>query len=171
MGLMTLLSAVVVASVLAVGDPLPALKGEFLTGRKAELPEAASGKVTLVALGFTYDSRWAVEAWVKRFREEFGERQDVAFFEVPVIGGMARLGKWFIDSGMRRGTPKTDHERVITVYGGTGEWKRRLRYRNENDAYLVLLRPDGGIAWLHNGPFDEAAWQRLAAAVAELGAK
>ena len=39
---------------LQVGDPLPALKGQLLTGRDAALPQAASGKVALVAIGFTY---------------------------------------------------------------------------------------------------------------------
>ena len=32
--------------------------------------------------------------------------------QVPVLGGMARLGKWSIDSGMRNGTPRKDHENV-----------------------------------------------------------
>ena len=50
---------------LRVGDPFPELKGRCLTGRDAALPQAASGKVTLV--------------------------------EVPMIGGLATLGRWFID--------------------------------------------------------------------------
>jgi hypothetical protein len=48
---------------LRVGAPLPALKGQFLTGRDAVLPQASSGKVALVAMGFTYKSRVPVEAW------------------------------------------------------------------------------------------------------------
>ena len=107
---------------LALGERLPRLRGEFLTGRTATLPEDCSGRITLLLLGFTYDSRFAVEAWAKRFREEFDADRRVSFYEIPMIGGLARLGKWFIDSGMRRGTPKTDHEHVITVYGGTGHW-------------------------------------------------
>jgi hypothetical protein len=108
---------------LSPGEPMPVLKGEFLTGRPAVLPDAASGRVALLALGFTYDSRFAVEAWVGRFRKDFGDKPEVTFYEVPMIGGMARLGKWFIDSGMRKGTPKKDQENVITVYGGTDSWK------------------------------------------------
>jgi len=115
---------------LAVGDQLPALRGEFLSGRSAVLPQAASGRVALLMLGFTYDSRFAVEAWAKRFRQDFGTQPKVTFFEIPMIGGMARLGKWFIDSGMRRGTPKADHENVITVYGGTDQWKQRVGFRD-----------------------------------------
>jgi len=91
---------------IAVGDQLPLLRGEFLTGRTAVLPQAAYGRVALLMLGFTYDSRFSVEAWAKRFRHDFGGEPRVTFFEIPMIGGFATLGKWFIDSGMRRGTPK-----------------------------------------------------------------
>ena len=93
---------------LAVGDQFPPLKGEVLSGRTAVLPQAASGRVALLMLGFTYDSRFQVEAWAKRFRQDFGTEPGVTFFEIPMIGGMARMGKWFIDSGMRRGPPKAE---------------------------------------------------------------
>ena len=121
-----ILMASAMVQVLSPGEPMPVLKGEFLTGRPAVLPDAASGRVALLALGFTYDSRFAVEAWVGRFRKDFGDKPEVTFYEVPMIGGMARLGKWFIDSGMRKGTPKKDHENVITVYGGTGSMEAAL---------------------------------------------
>lgn len=147
---------------LNVGQPLPKLEGEFLTGRKAVLPDAASGKFALLALGFTYDSRFPVEAWIKRFRKEFGTNPRVTFFEVPMIGGMARMGKWFIDSGMRRGTPPQDQENVVTVYGGTDPRKQRVSYTAPNDAYLLLLDPQGNVRWRHSGPFDEAAYGELA---------
>jgi len=48
---------------LRVGDPLPRVQGSFLTGRDARPPEASAGKTTLLLLGFTYESRHAVEAW------------------------------------------------------------------------------------------------------------
>ena len=59
-----------------------------------------------------------------------------------MIGGMARMGKWFIDSGMRRGTPKADQENVITVYGGTDAWKQRVGFGDPKAAYLILDRPE-----------------------------
>jgi hypothetical protein len=54
-----------------VGDLLPTLRGEFLTGRTAVLPQAAAGRVALLLLGFSYNSRFAVEAWARTFREQF----------------------------------------------------------------------------------------------------
>ena len=115
---------------LVVGEQLPLLRGEFLTGRTAALPQAASGLAALLMLGFTYDSRFQVENWATRFRQDFGAESGVTFFEIPMIGGLATMGKWFIDSGMRRGTPKADQENVITVYGGQDPWKQRVGFRD-----------------------------------------
>jgi hypothetical protein len=165
---MLVVASAATAPTLAIGDPFPALRGEFLTGRAAVLPEAASGQVALVLLGFTYDSRFAVEEWAKQFRQQFGNSAKVTFFEVPMIGGVARLGKWFIDSGMRRGTPKEDQEHVITVYGGTGEWKQRVGFRDPKAAYLILLGPDGRVVWRHAGPYDSQRYQSLAAEMSRL---
>lgn len=152
-----LLPFVAAAAMLGAGDAFPTLRGEFLNGRAAVLPQAAAGKVALLLLGFTYDARFPVEAWATRFREKYESDPRVTFFEVPMIGGMARLGKWFIDSGMRRGTPRRDYEHVITVYGGTEEWKKRVGVRDPKDAYLILLDPGGRIAWRYAGaPRDEA---------------
>ena len=149
---------------LVPGDLMPPLRGEFLSGRKAVLPDAAHGRVALVALGFSYDSRFAVEAWTARFRRDFDADRAATFFEVPVIGGMARVARPFIDGGMRRGTPPQLREHVITVYGGSAGWKSRLGFRGPDDAYIVLLDRAGRVAWRHAGPFREEDYLPLAVA-------
>jgi hypothetical protein len=154
--------------VLSPGETMPALKGEFLTGRQALLPDAASGRVALLALGFTYDSRFAVEAWIGRFRQDFGDNPQATFYEVPMIGGLSRLGKWFIDSGMRKGTPRQDQENVVTVYGGTDLWKQRLGFQSPDAAYLILLDQRGVLRWRHSGKFREEAYKELTIHVAAL---
>jgi len=146
-------------------EKLPQLKGQFLTGRNAVLPDAAGGRVALLALGFTYESRFAVEDWIRHFRKDFGENQEVTFFEIPMIGGLARMGKWFIDSGMRKGTPKADQENVITVYGGVDAWKERVGFGDPKAAYLILIDKSGVIRWRHSGAFEETQYQALESAV------
>jgi hypothetical protein len=153
---------------LAVGDPFPRLEAEFLTGRKAVLPDAAVGKSALVMMGFTYDSRFAVERWAEHLRREPGANDTFTFFEVPVIGGMGRMAKWFIDSGMRKGTPKELHENVITVYGGADRWKKAMGFSkaDKDAAYLALLGRDGRVQWMHRGDFTEEALAALKTAIA-----
>ena len=155
---------------LRVGEPLPMLKGQFLTGRAAELPQASAGKVTLVAVGFTYSSRYAVEAWAEWYRTTIDPKTDVTFFEIPMIGGLATLGRWFIDRGMRNGTPAALHDQVITVYQGTGDWKKRLSYSDDDkdDAYLIVFDRAGVVRWLHHGGFDTAWSDELTTLLASL---
>ncbi len=156
------------AAPLAVGDMFPRLEAEFLTGRKAVLPDAAAGKSALVMMGFTYDSRFAVEKWAEHVSREFSANDTLTFFEVPVIGGMGRMAKWFIDSGMRKGTPKALHENVITVYGGADRWKKAMGFSKaeEDAAYLALLGPDGRVQWMHRGAFTDEAMEALKTAIA-----
>lgn len=153
---------------LAVGDVFPRLEAEFLTGRKAVLPDAAAGKTALILMGFTYDSRHDVESWVEHMAGDLGPNDLITYFQVPVIGGMGRMAKWFIDSGMRKGTPKALHENVITVYGGVDRWKKAMGFSkaHEKSAYLALLGPDGRIQWMHHGGFSEEAMAALKAAMA-----
>jgi hypothetical protein len=150
---------------LVPGEVMPRITGEFLTGGDAVLPDAAGGRVALLALGFSYDSRQPVEAWVKRFRQIYPTGDQLTFFEVPMLGRGARLARWFIDRGMRRGTAPDLHEHVVTVYGGTGPWKERLGVVDEDLAYLVLLDREGRIRWLHAGMFDESQLMDLRTAI------
>ena len=59
---------------------------------------------------------------------------------------------------------------VITVYGGTGDWKQRLSYSpaHEDDAYLVVLDREGVVRWLHHGGFDSSRADELKALLASL---
>ncbi len=155
---------------LCVGDQLPPIAGEFLTGRRVTLPGDSRGRIAVLFMGFTYASRVPVEAWGGWFRASFGTRDGLTFYEMPIIGGLAKLGRWFIDSGMRRGTPSDLHEHVITVYAGSGEWKARLGVTDasDKDAYVLLVDESGRIRWMYHGAFDETRAQELAAALQQL---
>ena len=76
---------------LQIGDPFPVLSGQFLTGRDAALPQESSGSTRLVAMGFTYKSRFPVEAWAEWYSTAIGRREDITLFEVPMISGLATL--------------------------------------------------------------------------------
>jgi hypothetical protein len=155
---MALLHAAGSAQPLRVGDPLPDLRGDYLTGRSVTLPADSAGKATLILMGFTYASRLPVEAWGDWFRHAVGVGPAATFFEVPMIGGFGKLGRWFIDRGMRKGTPAELHENVITVYANTGDWKRRLGVSdsNDTDAFAIAVDRQGVVRWLSHGPFDQA---------------
>ena len=108
---------------------VPRLEAEFLTGRKAVLPDAAKGKVALILMGFTYDSRSRWRNGPSAFKADVRPGPDVTWFEIPVIGGMGRMASWFINSGMRKGTPKeytrTSSRSTAASTAGRRRWASR----------------------------------------------
>lgn len=153
---------------LSPSNSLPTIQGETLGGHKITLPLAAQGKVTFLALGFSRESGDTVEAFVKRFRQEFSSDEGVTFYQVPMIGGAGRMAKMFIDRGMRKGTAKEMWENVVTVYDGVDVWKQRMRVRNVNEAYLILMDKEARISWMGHGMFGEDLYGQLRAATKKL---
>jgi hypothetical protein len=168
---MILPAVLLFAAVLETGKPMPVLNGEFLSGRKASLPAAAGGRVAMYTLGFSYDSRFAVEAWVARFKKDFAAQHKITFYEVPVLGGMDYLGKPFIDRGMRNGTPKEFHENVLNVWGGKNELKKTVQLKNEKHAVVILADGQGTVHWQWQGMMDEAKYLEMKAVADKLLAR
>ncbi len=159
------------AEPLAPGQVLPPLAGQTLTGRHATLPDAAAGRVTLLLLGFTYESRHAVEAWAERFTPRYGGDPLVSLWEVPMMTGSSWLAKPFIVGGMRRGTPQPMHDNVLCVWKGAAAWKPRVGLEHRDDPCLIVLDADGRIEWLHRGAPDDAGWSALQSAIASARAR
>ena len=154
---------------LTIGATLPPLAGRNLAGEKVTAIEAAHGRVTLLALGFSYDSRHAVDAWADRFRGEFHADSHVTCLEMPMMSGVgARMGKPFIERGMRSGTPKALYRNVVVVWSDVGAWKERLHVRDSKLAYLMLLDREGRLVWSGTGGRDVKGYERLSERVRAL---
>jgi len=150
---------------LVPGAPLPAFRGTDLAGREVTLPDAARGKVTVYMFGFSYGSRTPVEVWSEHVREVWGTDPQVAWFQVPMIGGFGRIAKPFITGGMKKETPPQYHGNAVVVFGGVGSWKARLSVKDDSLAYVVVVDRGGIVRWVHAGVFDSARAQELDAQI------
>lgn len=148
--------------VIAVGAPMPPLRGDLLDGRPSVLPDSARGVNLVLFLGFTYASRHDVERWVSRLQHDFPGEPRFRWYEVPVIGGAGRIARPFIEGGMRRGIPKPLHAQVLMVYGGGGNWKQRVGFAERDVGYVLVVDGAGRVTWTGRGPFSEAGYHDLA---------
>lgn len=153
---------------LAIGAALPPLKGTDLAGREVVLPAAAHGRVGILMFGFSYGSRTAVESWAHHVQGRWAADPRVAWYQLPMVGGLARLAKPFITGGMRKETPEAYRGNSVVVFGGTGPWKERLGVDDDRAAYLVVTDRNGRVQWRHAGDFGPAGAEALDRAVADL---
>jgi len=132
--------------------PLPRFDAEALSGRKLTMPAAVQGHPALLIVGFTHGSGPHCTDWAKRLESEFKtiERYTVIFLEdaPKLVRGMAK-------SGIRSGVPKEQFDRYVTVTEHEKEVKEAVHFQAPDDAYLVLLSPDGTVRWTFHGPVSD----------------
>lgn len=162
------LFATLTAAPLGLGDTFPDLKADTLSGKTATLPNDAKGKVAVIVLGFSHGSSNACQAWGKRFDKEFKGERRATEYSVAMIGGLGRLGKPFIESGMRKGMSKDEWDHMLTFYQNTDAWKKRAGFKGSDDAYVFVTDTDGTVKYLHGGPFQEGEFSKVAAMVRDL---
>lgn len=111
------------------------------------MPGAAAGHPALLVICFTHGSGPHCTEWTKRLGGEAGaEKYTVVFLEdAPrLVRGMAK-------SGIRSTITKEDYDRYLIVTEHEKEVKAAVGFQSPDDAYVVLLAPDGKVRGLWHG--------------------
>jgi hypothetical protein len=148
--------AIIVLALPLAANPLPRAEGESLTGRKALLPDALQGKVSVVVWSFSREAGEHVEKWVAPLA-----RDRVNVWSAAVIEAAPRLIRPMIRASMRRASPQPFHERFLCITRGEKDLRQALAVRNDKVPYVTILSPDGAVLWQHAGPYSESALTEL----------
>ncbi len=142
-----------VPSIAQVVPQMPKIEGESLAGQKVALPEAAAGKVAVLVFGFTKASKAATSAWATKLLADFGTKPDFELYQLPVLEDVPRLIRGMAISGMKKGVPEKRRDHFVPILQDEPELKKFVRYREPDDAYLVVLNRTGMvIAQTHGVP-------------------
>lgn len=147
------------ASPLQGGQALPQISGQALTGRSIELPAAASGKPAVVIFSFSKTAGNDARSWNERLSKDFPK--DVPSFTIIMLESVPKLFRGMALSGIKGSMPIAMQDRTLVLYRDETLWKQRLAFSEDNHAYVLLLGPDGRIAWKSEGAFTEAAYMQL----------
>jgi hypothetical protein len=150
-----------------IGKKFPAVNAKTLAGQETTIPDDAAGKVTLVCVAFLRESQSQLDSWLNPFYEKFGRREDIMFYEVPMISGGYKFMKLIIDGGMRGGLPEFKHKHVVTMYGDVESYMQALNLDARN-GYAFLLDREGSIRWQQQGFSSAATLDSLFAATEDL---
>jgi len=150
---------------------LPHMEGETLSGKPIMLPDAARGKVALLAIGFSKKGGDKVGEWTKRFARDFGKNPAYAVYPVAELEDAPRLVRGMIKGGMRRGTPPDEQDHFVLLFQGEADWKKFLSFATADEAYLLLLDLNGDVKWRGHGVFSEEGYAPLREAAKQLAPK
>ena len=126
----------------------PHVHGTNLNCETLAIPDAYSGKPTLLLVGYKQNAQFDIDRWILGAIQANIKAQIV---EVPTIAGMMpRMVQSFINNGMRSGIPTSDWGSVVTVYEDAEKIINVLGNERPRNAHAVLLDKNGIIVWSSN---------------------
>jgi ATP10 protein len=135
----------------------PTVRAQTLSGRCVVFPDETQGKVGIYFVAFEQQAQSQIDTWVDPFIRRYLDREDVSYFEIPMISTVFRPVAKLIDGGMRGGVPRSLHDRTATFYGNRKAFFERLAIKDRSKAYLFVVDRSGEILFRAEGSFSEQA--------------
>jgi hypothetical protein len=133
---------------MSANQKFPTVSGNRLSGESVSIPEAFSGKPTVLLIGYTQKTQFDIDRWILGILQA---EIAVDIVEIPTIAGMMpQMVQSFIDNGMRSGIPKEDWASVVTVYEDAEKIIQVLGNERPQSTYAVLLNKNGEMIWTSN---------------------
>ena len=139
-------------------QPLPRIEGDSFADQKVVLPDAARGKIAVLIFGFTKASKEATSAWARKIQAEFGTRSGFVLYQLPVLESVPRLIRGMVISSIKKGVPENMRAHFVPIVQNESELKKLVSYKAPDDAYMVVLDPDGQVVLQTSGQFSEGAY-------------
>jgi hypothetical protein len=156
------LPAMVLTVCSALGSQdLPRIEGDSLAGHHVILPDAVSGKVTVLVLGFSKASKAPTSAWGNRLESDFGTTTNLALYQLPVLEEVPGFIRGMVISSMKKGVPENRREYFVPLLHGEADLKKLVNYKEPDDAYLILLDRTSKIVYQMHGPFEETNYAKF----------
>lgn len=111
-------------------------------------------------IGFTHASQSQTKPWTERLAADFDH------YSIAVLEDAPRLVRGMAVGGIKGSVPKDQRDRFLVVFKGEKEMKAAVGFERPDDAYVVLLDPDGSIVWRFHGAVNENALGELKTRIA-----
>ena len=135
---------------------IPPVHGTALSGDKIDLPDGLKGKVGVLVLGFSHDSRDNVAAWGKRIAADYRGSAGVIYYEMPMLESVPGLLRGFVTKKIAEAVPDGGKSSFVPVTDHEKDWKKITGYKGGDDAYVVVVDSTGLVRWKLQGAASDA---------------
>ncbi len=133
----------------------PNLKAETLSGDKIVFPDDLDHEINILILVFEQKSQRLVDTWAEIILKEYEPKEEIQYYEVPMISYWYAPIGWQIDNWMRDGIPQEYHDNTTTFYGNRKPYFEELNMPDKSSCYLFILDREGYIRFRTEGERDE----------------
>ncbi len=168
------LSALVLGLCLVTGSAsatetrIPPVQGSTFTGGKVNLPEDLNGKVGILVLSFSQNSRDAVTDWGKKLANDYYDSPGVLYYEMPVLASVPKMMRGFVTGRIKSSVSERGKAHFLPLMDNEMSWRAVAHYNKPDDAYVVLVDGSGRVRWQAQGPPSDDTYGALKQQVAAI---
>lgn len=129
------------------------------------MPGAVNGHPAVLVVCFTHASGPHCTETTKRLDSAFKNNLDVEIYTAIFLEDAPRLVRGMAKSGIKSGVAKQDYDHYLIVTEHEKEIKAAVHFEEPDDAYLMVLAPDGTIRWTSHGAVTDDAVGKIRALV------
>jgi hypothetical protein len=144
---------------------MPVVHGTSLAGQPVELPRMLEGKVGVLVIGFSRESRQPVAEWGRRLAAEYKGTPGVVYYEMPMLAEVPRWLRGVVVRSMRKEVPEGAQARLVPLTEDEAGWKDVVGYKKAEDAYVLVVDGTGAVRWKGHGTATDASFAAMQAGV------
>ncbi|HTP67603.1 MAG TPA: hypothetical protein VMJ35_01750 [Dongiaceae bacterium] len=150
---------------------MPPVNAKALDDSQVVLPKPGGSQLLILVLGFSHKSGDNCSPWDRKLATDYRSDATVEYYQIPVLAGAPSFVRPMILKGMRKGVPPDEQSRFVPVYDHEAEWKKLVNFKEPDDPYILLTRPDGTVVWQTHGLFNEDSYVGLKNAITKAAAE
>jgi hypothetical protein len=139
------------------GQTLPSFAGESLAGKKFTMPGAVNGHPALLVVCFTQASGPHCTESTNRLESDFKNNAELEIYTAIFLEDAPKLARVMTKHGIKSAVAKEDYDHYLIVMEHEKDVKAVLHFQEPDDAYLMVLGPDGTVRWTTHGPVNDDA--------------
>jgi hypothetical protein len=140
-----------------LGDTLPPLAGQTVTGNPLTLPSANDTRAVVI-FSFSRAGGRDAQNWAQRLSKD---DPHLPLYTAIFLESVPRLFRSMAISGIRSGMPQAMQDRTLLLYQQQSFWEQRLHVTDERYASVIVLGPGGHLRWITSGPFADSLYLEL----------
>ena len=127
---------------------IPETHAASLSGQPVDLPQALQNHTTVLIVGFSRNSRYAVAAWAHRLQADYRDSSTVQYYDLAILADVPRPLRSLVVGKMTHSIPPVAQPHSVLIYDHEQDWKSLAGYDKQggaDDAYLLLVDATGAV--------------------------
>jgi len=142
-------------------ERIPQTHGTSLAGTPITLPEDLRGRVGVLVIGFSKSSGDVCKGWGQRLGDNYRDSHEVAYYQMPVLESVPKLIRGMVVKSIKSGVPEAEQAHFLPMFTDEAAWQKIAHYGNADDAYVLVVDPEGTVRWQTSGKVSDTGFAVL----------